>query len=403
MIKFTIVSKTNYRDINRREDWIRFFPKYNERSFRTILCGNNDPLRQAINTLEAKNSKNSQEESGSVANVTRIHPNSTNLSTLSIWKREGEDNIYYVKDIEDLVPFNREKNLLYLPALRGETLIDFIDRDNTQTYRYRLVEPQDEKLGFPDSLASKTSDINGAFFEQIKKDEGIDPKIVYIEHDRDITEDGVNGYFIVGWLNPFILTISLDGDHLQDIINPQEDGYLSALNLFFDRSALLLVEPHIDASYDLRIAFLIKLALIIREKSQVNDRQLSPIEYIMFGSKKNLNWKPFFILDLLGGKFYVKQNVSQQDIEIQLENKEPIVDWKLPQAAGANQRWFANYWLEQWINTQEIDIDESEVNVVPSAEAARKIRSSRGSITVQIDNVSENISLTSILTRHPGF
>ncbi|MHC5833006.1 MAG: hypothetical protein ACYT04_97730, partial [Nostoc sp.] len=90
------------------------------------------------------------------------------------------------------------------------------------------------------------------------------------------------------------------------IENANKNEFLNALSLFLDQSSLILVEPHIDESYDLRISFLIKLNQIIQERQQnkANNKNLSLIEYIILGSQYPQSWKPFLILDLLGGEFY---------------------------------------------------------------------------------------------------
>ena len=288
-----------------------------------------------------------------------------------------------------------------MPALQGKELIDFrdINNDNT-TYRYQVIEP--EELGFPNSVASRRSDINGVFFKQVKSHEGINPEIIDLQYDRNITENYYNEDNAVGWLNPVIITLALDENDVEKIknANAKKSGYLSALSLFLEPSALILVEPHIDESYDLRISFLVKLNQLIQERQDgnLNNKNLSLIEYILFGSQYPQPWKPFFILDLLGGEFYAYQKQWENQ-----EREKTLIGWKPPQDAQSNKLWFADYWLKRWVDSQKINT-QSEVNIVPPSSQARPYRSSTGLVHFKVDDLSEtNVSFTSLLSKHPQF
>jgi len=388
---FTIISRPNYQDTNRQKEWKDFFPNYKENSFSTRLTDYKNPLGEAVKTLKDR-SVNSE------FFLELTHPNSPNLSTVCIWKHQERDNRYYVKDLADLTAFDstNRNNLLYLPTLREKKLIDFHNISDDENYRYRLIEA--EELGFPNSLASKKSDISGVFFKQVKSDEGLDPSIINLEYNPEITDDHEDEYHAVGWLNPVILTLDLDGNDIEHIEKANKNEYLYALSLFLDQSSLIFVEPHIDESYDLRISFLIKLNQIIQERQQnkANNKSLSLIEYILLGSQYPQPWKPFLTLDLLGGEFYAYQNVNENR-----EQEKPLVNWKPPQNAKLNKLWFAAYWLERWGNTQKINI-QSEVNVVSPPSLARPYRSSKGLVTFQVDDLSDTTtSLTSLLKGHP--
>lgn len=394
MKSFTIVSQPNYQDINSNA-WSLFSQKSEYNSFFIKLRADSAPLQEAVKTLA--------EKSVNGASLKLTHPDSSNLTTACIWKHK-KNNKYYVKcDLEDISIFDRlsdrlgANNLLYLPELKGKKLIDFRNKSNfDKTYRYQVIEL--EKLGFPSSLASKKSECHGAFFKQVESDEGVDPEIIDLECDPNITGDRLDGYYPVGWLNPVIFTLSLDENDIEHIENARGNEYLNALSLFIDRSALLSVEPHIDESYNLRISFLIKLCQIIqqRQQNQANNENLSLIEYILLGSQYHQPWKPFLILDLLGGEFYARQNVCQDR-----ERERLLISWKSPQDAKSNKLWLACYWLEKWGNSLEIDIQQ-EVDVVAPPSSARPYRSSRGLVTFQVDDLSE-ISLTSVLKQHPRY
>jgi hypothetical protein len=385
---FTIVSRPNYQDLNRCKEWIKFFPTYNKKSFSTRLTDYNNPLKEAVKTLKDRSVE-------SEFFIELIHPDSPNLSTVCIWKHQERDDRYYVKHLADLTAFNssNRNNLLYLPTLRGENLINFRNISDDENYRYQVIEPKE--LGFPDSLFSKKSDVSGVFFKQVKSDEGVNPAIINLE---EIKEDSEDEYHAVGWLNPVILTLDVDGNDIEHIENANNNEFLNALSLFFDQSSLILVEPHINQSYDLRISFLIKLYQIIEQhqQNQVNNKNLSLIEYILLGSQYPQSWKPFLILDLLGGEFYAYQNMWQNQYQ-----EKPLVSWKSPQDATSNKRWFADYWLKKWGNSQDINT-QSQVNVVSPPSLARPYRSHRGLVTFQVDDLSETtLSLTSLLKGHP--
>ena len=403
MKSFIVVSIPNYQDYNRKEEWLKFFPDYNKNSFRTRLLDGNNTLEEAVKTLI---NNNKDDQNGLEFPLRLTHPKSINSSTVCIWKHKREDSIFYVKDQGDLDAFDRPNtNLLYLPTLQGKELIDFCDTKNyNQKYRYKVIKPQNEILGFSNSLASQISDVHGVFFQQVKEGEGINPTIKDIEYNPDISENE-DEYCIAGWLNPLIFILSLDGNEIESIQASNEDEYLNALSLFLEPSSLLLVGPHINESYDLRISLLIKLYEKIKERERKNlssDRCFSLMEYLLFYSHNPQTWKPFLILDLLAGKFYAKQNVSTNNNNQSEQRQKFTIDWELPENASSNMCWFANYWLKQWISNESIN-EERDVNVIPQPIQARSHRSSGGLTTFQVDNLSKNTSLTSILSQHPAF
>lgn len=385
MRRFTIVARPNYQDPNTQEEWNYFFPPDDEKSWRTRLrAAPQDPLNEALKAL-IKESEDS---------LKLIHPSSPNLSTVCVWEQEDK---YYVKSSNDLTAFDRpdSNNLLYLPTLKGKKLIDFRDINNyNATYRYQVIEP--EEIQFLNSLATKKSRISGVFFKQVKSDEGGNSEII----DLDILDESQDEYHAVGWLNPVILTFALDKNDIESIEKANKKEYLYALKLFLDSGSLILVEPHIDESYDLRISFLIKLNQLIQEyqQSKPNNKNLSLIEYLLFGSQYSQPWKPFFILDLLEGEFYAYQKQWENQGREKL-----LVAWKSPQDAQSNKLWFADYWLKQWVNLENIDT-QSEVDVVPPPSLARPYRPSKGLVTFKVDDLSyTNVSLTSLLSKHPQF
>lgn len=403
MQKFTIISRPNYQDIKRSNEWKYYFPDYSKQSFSTRLRKDNT-LKDAEKILQNKKKSETQllqidEYDLSCSKI--VHPVSENESTVSLWKHQNRKDKYYVKDPGDAQAFNRpEMNLLYLPELRGKKLIDFRNAtDYNEKYRYKVIKL--EELGFPNSLGAKTSSINGVLFRQVNSDEGVNPEVIDLEYNDNIIDNFQDEYYNVGWLNPLIFTFSLDDNDIKHIYNTSENRYLNALSLFLEPSALILVEPHIDEDYDLRISFLLQLQQIIeeRQKNQGNNQDLSLIEYILLGSQYFQPWKPFLILDLLGGQFYVYQKMKQN-----LNQEQLLVTWNPSQDAQSNKRWFADYWLNKCGNIQ-LDINtRSDINTVPSPPSARVYRSGKGLITFEVDNFSEtNLSLTSLISKHPDY
>ena len=388
MRKFTIIAKPNYQNINAREEWNYFFPADDEKSWRTRLrAAPQDPLNEALKVLN-----NKIEDSFEL-----IHPSSINLSTVCLWKHEEKKDKYYVKSSNDLIAFDKpdSNNWLYLPALKGKQLIDFRDINNyNATYRYQVIQPQE--LGFPNSVATKKSPVNGTFFKQVKKDEGGNSEII----DLDILDESQDDYHSVGWLNPVILTVSLDENDIEQIKKASKKEYLYALKLFLDSSSLVLLEPHIDETYDLRISFLIKLNQLINKyhESKPNNKSLNLIEYLIFGSQYYHSWKPFLVLDLLGGEFYAYQKQWKHQ-----ERKKTVISWKPPENAQLNKLWFADYWLKEWVKSENINI-HSQVNVVSPPSQAQPYRPSKGLVTFKVNDLSDsNISFTSLLRKHPQF
>ncbi|MGB6297051.1 MAG: hypothetical protein WBF90_12835 [Rivularia sp. (in: cyanobacteria)] len=402
MLKFTIVSRTNYQDLNSSEEWKYYFPDYSEKSFSTRLRKDNTLSDAEKILLDKKNEENQlqqiEEDSETCPKI--IHPISENESTVSLWKYKNQNDKYYVKDSGDAQAFNRpQMNLLYLPELRGKRLIDFRNAtDYNEKYRYKVVEL--EELGFPNSVAAQNSSVNGVFFKQINSDEGINPEVIDLEYSKDIINNNKDEYSAVGWLNPLILTFSLDDNDIENIESTRGNRYLKALSLFLEPSALILVEPHIDRDYDLRIGFLIQLHQLIeeRQRNHGNNHYLSLIEHILFGSQYIQPWKPFLILDLLGGEFYVYQNIKHNS-----DNEKLLISWNPPEDAKSNKLWFADYWLQKCENIIQQNINiQSQINIVPSPSSARVYRSGKGSIRFQVDDFSKtNLSLSSLISKHP--
>lgn len=388
MRKFTVVAKPNYQDIKTHEEWNYFFPYDDEQSSRTRLrAAPQDPINQALKPLIKENEDSIQ----------LIHPSSVNVSTVCIWKQSNEKYKYYVKSSNDLVAFDRpdSNNWLYLPTLKGKKLVDFRDKNNyNATYRYQVIES--EELRFPDSLATKKNRISGTFFKQVKESKEGNSEII----DLDVLDDSRDDYHAVGWLNPVVLTFSLDENDIEQIEAANTREYLYALKLFLEPSSLILVEPHIDESYDLRISFLIKLNQLIQERQQnkPNSTNLNLIEYLIFGSQYTQAWQPFLVLDLLKGEFYSYQK--------QCENpnlEKPLIAWKPPQDAKSNKLWFANYWLKKWVKSEKINI-HSEVNIVPPPSQARPYRPTKGLVSFKVDDLSVvDVSFASLLSKHPQF
>lgn len=395
MKKFTIVARPNHnhQDKNKKQEWVHFFPQYNSKSLSTRLRSDPDSLGEAEKILK--------DNSGFSLEI--IHPKSNNHYTVCIWESDRQPNKYYIQNPRELDTFDTtaRDNLLYLPKLhyklRQEVkqFIEFRNLRDDKHYRYQVIEA--EKLGFPPSLASTKNSISEGFFKQVGENDGVNPEILELDYDEAataITNVNMDDYQEAGWLNPVILTLALDGSDIKHIYNAK-DGYLKSLNLFLEQSSIILVEPHIDDNYDLRISLLIKFHNLIQQaqENKVDSQNFSLVEYFLFGSQCVQPWKPFLALDLLEGKFYARQQVHQiQEI--------PIITWEPPQDMPANKHWFAKHWREKWKNMQQ-ETSHSQINIVPPPYQARPYRPSKGLDTLPVNSLSN--PLTSILSKHPQF
>ena len=268
-------------------------------------------------------------------------------------------------------------------------------------YYYRAIEA--DALGFPSSLASQKNLVSEGFFEQIKENYGDDPEII----ELDWNESNESHIYPIGWLNPVIFTLSLDGDDIDRINNVPshsdntEDGYLTSLKLFLEASSIIFVEPHIDDNYNQRISFLIKYHGLIQQlqESKAIKRNFNLVEYFLFGSQYTQSWKPFLALDLLGGKFYARQRVHNI-------RETPVISWEPPSNMTSNKRWFADHWCKTWENMQRIEQNQ-EILVVPLSPQPQPYRPSKGLDTLDIKDrnsiSSETFPLNEVLSKHPQF
>jgi hypothetical protein len=387
-MKFTIIAQPNHQDPEKYQDWVHFFPQYNRNSFSTRLRSDPDSLGEAEKILKARSEDINQE---SVLPLEVIHPKSVNHHTVRIWGSDKQPHKYFLQDPQDLDTFDttNQDNLLYLPELhqklrqQRKQFVEFRNNRDEKRYRYQVIEAV--KLGFPNSVASKTNFVSEGFFKQVGENDGVNPEIVELDYD-DVNQ---SEYYSCGCLNPAIFTLALDGNDIEHIHNAQ-DGYLKSLSLFLAPSSIIFVEPHIDEIYDLRISFLIKFNKLIQQ-SQTN---FSLIECFLFGSQYPQAWKPFLALDLLGGKFYAWQKVYQ----IQ---EQPLIAWEPPLDIAPNAQWFANYWRQTWKNMQFIQ--QNQVDIVPAPPQARPYRPSKGLDTWKFSSSEEIMPLTDVLVKHPQF
>jgi hypothetical protein len=409
--RFTVVSCTNFQDSRFTEEWAYFYPQLkNKSSSLRLRAGGTDNLKEGETALSHEYD-NKPDHYPAQRSLQIISPKSPNHATIPIWIRkdtpEGERRTLYIKNNQDLDKFNQlePSNLLYLPRLDKNKLANIIDLrvDGTSsTYRYQLttLSKLSEIIGLPCSLASKNSALSDVLFQQVDLKTSGNPIIIQVKSDSNIPDEPNNDYELVGWLNPVIFNFDINNYDLDFIQKSQNNEYHYLFHLLLHESAVLIVEPHLDESYDLRISFLMKLSEI--KQSLTNDHKvLSLIEQIMLGSENSLSWKPFLILDSLGGEFSVCQNIDYPKPGI----AKPLIQWKFPQDTLENKRWLAKYWLKQWVGE---GLEYSANNsVIITPDSGRNYRSNRGLETLCLsatnDNSEDKISLVSLLSNHSGF
>jgi len=414
--RFTVVSCTNFQDSRFTEEWAYFYPQLkNKSSSLRLRAGGTDNLKRGERALSSEYD-NKPEHYPAQSSLQIISPKSSNHGTISIWRRkdaqEGELTLY-IKNNQDLDKFNQlePSNLLYLPLLDKNKLAYIIDlkvggTSITYTYQLATLSKLSEIIGLPYSLATKNSALSDVLFQQVDLNTPGNPTIIEVKSDPNIPDYPNDKYELFGWLNPVIFNFDIDNYDLHFIQESQPNKYHYLFNLLLHKSsvlhesAVLIVEPHLDESYDLRISFLMKLSEI--KQSLTNDHKvLSLIEHIMLGSDHSLSWKPFLILDSLGGEFSVCQNIDYPKPGI----AKPLIQWKFPQDTSANKLWLAKYWLEQWVG--EGSEHSANNSAIVTSDSRRNYRSNRGLETLYIsdtdDNSGDKISLVSLLSNHSGF
>lgn len=154
------------------------------------------------------------------------------------------------------------------------------------------------------------------------------------------------------WLNPILLRFDSTSSQLPtagDKAAP-DSGYLAGIasaaittRLLVRDEALLDIIPVVSNYLKARIALLESFTTALREsEGGAGSRGRSAIEEILFGTDSgNLDWRPFFCLDLLGGKFSVAN-----DLVYGLQKM-----WTPPQRLSPNQLWIARKLVEQWGGT----------------------------------------------------
>lgn len=332
-----------------------------------------------------------------------IHPKSNNANSFGIWQDPDDENCYFVKESKHLGQLDNlqiDNNWLYMPTLSGIQKVRIFDTVNGKPVDYQVIGLEKQKLPF--SFALKGSDIDGVFFEQVKKGEGNIGKEVKISHKPDKCQGQPTG-----WLNPVILQFSLDDNDMNFETEGKKEQDI--LKFIISHSALLLVEPHLDWSYDLRISFLKKLQERINEShhnknnGENYNNNFSLFEYMLLGrdtSKKipevwkSSPWKPFLSLDLLGGEFYVERDDNQN---------QPVIYWKRPPDLSSNASWFAEFCLKQWVGT-ELTVEKEKLDLVQPPPAPRSSGASRGLMSFTVEDLEKAKSSCSyLLKHHPRF
>jgi hypothetical protein len=155
----------------------------------------------------------------------------------------------------------------------------------------------------------------------------------------------------VAWLNPIVLRLAVAGNELSLAVEggelrPARAGVSvqHVLRHLVDRGSLLFVEPLFVEEFDGRVLLLQELHHRYRDHLRATN---SPVERLLWGDRDTAEdadepcWKPFLVLDALGGSFSIRRHGTGR----------PRYCWKPPPDLSPNARWLADYWLRLWPGT----------------------------------------------------
>lgn len=328
---------------------------------------------RAVMLWEAGNPLNEVERDEDLA-VEITHPQSE-LYTLPIWQDpDPELDQFWVADDSHLQYFrsNHLENIIYLPKMLGKELIELRLGEAFDKVRYKAVSVNETPFELPESLYCQQNSLVGTFFKEQKSlEEGRNPYIIWINavglRENVITPDNQ-----IGWLNPLIANFDITQNDIQDDYYNQMSRAKNLVKLVTEPAGLLAVELHLDTKDDLRMLMLKKLIA----KQQQENRGLSLLEYLMWGSQANEHHtnsslgESFFVLDKLGGAFFVDDHgIYHKDIDPDTREELkhfPNVTWQAPQNLAMNAIWLKNHFLKSWVpieNNTEGDEITPTINV----------------------------------------
>ena len=294
---------------------------------------------------------------------------------------------------------NRPTNLLYLdaPELRSCEAIEFVYGQQRLRARYRRLRPTETPLGFPDTPYHREGGFSGAFFIEagVPQADASPPgttREVYLTAQSD--ERVFASYPTVGWLNPLLLTFDVDADDVPAVADASPDRARRALALFTHPDLLLACEPHVEARASRRIDALRELA----QRQRDEERPPSAVERLLWGGDGPEPWRPFFLLDQLGGEFVLASNVlggtpSAMPAAVRQRVR---LGWLAPADMPRNAAWLKDQVLSDCTYIEELDDDVRPALVLPPT-VVPGAGSPHGYRRLRIDEDSERPPIAAIL------
>ena len=206
---------------------------------------------------------------------------------------------------------------------------------------------------------------------------------------------------VSGWIRPFIIRLSLDGDHYNNHFEKGKKSAPNALHKLLKSEALKYVQPIVARTSDARWSLFQKWWDEIRQRGEdLAASHLTAVERLVFrpcienppfqdGMSVDSPWYPFFILDHLGGSFHVTG----------FGKGNPEFSWCPPSTMPKNLEWFAEYWVDRWGGKLE-DSDKLRGESFGAPRLPRvKRRLGKG---VQDENATYANSVVKTLGDHPA-
>jgi hypothetical protein len=245
---------------------------------------------------------------------------------------------------------NRPTNVLYLddPELLGYEAIEFVFGQQRLRARYRRMGLDEAPLSFPRSRFHRRSDLAGALFKEagvqaLGHDDAGTTRDLYLAAKSD--DDAFASYPTVGWLNPLVMTFDVNDD---DIVAPDHetaDRARSAIRLYATPELVLVCEPHVESAESLRAQALEALAARHRD----GGRRTSTVERLLWGGGGTDPWRPFFVLDQLGGTFVIAgtERPGHRRSMLGLPSQRLEVVWRAPADQQGNAAWLKDLVLAE--------------------------------------------------------
>ncbi|MGF1580949.1 MAG: hypothetical protein ACFCD0_16420 [Gemmataceae bacterium] len=168
-----------------------------------------------------------------------------------------------------------------------------------------------------------------------------------------------------GWMGPFVFHLDVGENNISSHYQPNEVSGANVLQKLLRPECLKYVQPLISRENDLRWAFFsvwwkriknrvqrtegVRVTEGLQEPEGTSGQFLTSLERLIFqpgnrrqpalpGGYEECRWYPFFVLDLLGGTWHIR-DFGTTNLKF---------FWKPPRNSARNLLWFAEYWVNLW-------------------------------------------------------